>query len=542
MQCVCESVCSAFGQVCQLLSMCCGRVCGCCCCSASECACAPARCPNLAFSEQIEALRAKQVKHLIVFFHGICSDGPRDYRYLRDRVGSVLAEDGVGVYLALYCSSTSPCCASACSLALTANGIDAVTQRGGAELQAVLTELKQHVTTLSIVGHSMGGLAARGVARKIMLGQIPAASSLSLRHFILLASPAIGVRHTFGIERILPSKVCCGCCTACCRACVAAAAQRCVPFGRDVFLTSGTLEALTDTDSVESLKRFESRFVFAPLYDDRIVSYETASLGCKKEPRGDSFASECGPASEQPVWPEASAGSGLEAELRRRLLEAGEWQLVAFRGNHSQAGIVSAVRMPQTYSSGDRLGAKFGPGVKFVEVFIRYIADADTSDVASLAGAKRPTKEPRWWWQAPDPVSTAASSSAEPAQPGYADDAQDQWLQLVRERYGFVIWLAQQKELKGEDYPTDRPWLSWAAPSSECSSGSWLDNAIGNETRAKDARVAFVSEYGLCDDWRECVPTPEAYRALFKDGARSIAAHGYNFELPQLDAPSPAPY
>eukprot|EP01062_Namystynia_karyoxenos_P055738 TRINITY_DN46794_c0_g1_i1.p1 TRINITY_DN46794_c0_g1~~TRINITY_DN46794_c0_g1_i1.p1 ORF type:complete len:594 (+),score=156.13 TRINITY_DN46794_c0_g1_i1:95-1876(+) len=584
---LCDALCSCLGLPCHCACGSCGGLCGALCCAGSVCSCsAPTPCPDLTQQAQLALLREQTTQHLVYVLHGVTIDGPSQFRHLRDTLTGTVAEGRtLGVYLALYCVPvSSECCSPLCSQCLSGGGVDAVATRAAAELGTVLRALGSGVQALSIVGHSMGGLAARALAHRIREGRVPAAAGLQLRLFAMLGSPALGVRRTFAMDKLLPRKVLCTCCTACCRACIATASQRCVPFGRDVFLTSSVLPRLAGDGPRAALGAFSRRVVVAPVEDDGVVSYATASVGCKprRPARGalsGSLVRVAGSPAALEVWDQA-AGDTEEAAMRRGLLEAGEWELVEVSAGHSDTGAVNG----KLREGSLRVRA----GKQVVDLLGRALR-GEPLEPAPTPGDTEP-------FQLRSDAPAPGESQGSAVQPGYEvtdSSARRAFAELrarhcclAAERYGFVGWLATVKRDKGPHFPTERAWLSYAPPAREWGQSSalaagllptapalpsaelreqWQSGcaALLQEGRAQQAAAAYCSAFadelglsGMSLPWTAATPgvalaqlagrggrgaapwadaVPADYAALFR-GADPLEYHGYRF-LPPLEVP-----
>eukprot|EP01062_Namystynia_karyoxenos_P062918 TRINITY_DN55770_c0_g1_i1.p1 TRINITY_DN55770_c0_g1~~TRINITY_DN55770_c0_g1_i1.p1 ORF type:complete len:486 (+),score=153.23 TRINITY_DN55770_c0_g1_i1:92-1459(+) len=326
-----------------------GLCCGACCCAHYSC---------LGFrSAPLGALRRRAPRQLLFVLHGVGAEGPRHLRYLRDRLHRDLPPR-YGVHLstasvsALECdpAGRAPCAKCPveggplmylCSNALTLTGVAAMAERAARELAALLAVLPS-VRELSIVGSSLGGWAARLLAKLIHLGKVDGVpQSIEFAHFVTMGSPHLGVRHTF---EAWPS----GPCGACSRPATASL----LPSSRDVFLHTDMWEQLCDDAALAALRRFRSRTCYCPVLDDGVVSYETAALGLRNP--GERVAQflrwgqliderPAGGSAPQPeLLAEWCTEGSPEMEMLRRLWSVGLWRVVALSTRHGAASGLAA--------------------------------------------------------------------------------------------------------------------------------------------------------------------------------------------------------
>ncbi|KAJ3229721.1 hypothetical protein HDU81_005150 [Chytriomyces hyalinus] len=142
--------------------------------------------------------------------------------------------------------------APTCNEWRTDSGVEAQTERVTESVLQYDRGLTKDVS-ISLVGHSLGGLVARLAAHKL------ASHNLKLRHYISVTTPHLGSRYKSPIPPDLATIV---------------ARQT----GRDLFLTEATpiLSAMAQSPVLDALASFETRTAYACVEHDIPVGFESA--------------------------------------------------------------------------------------------------------------------------------------------------------------------------------------------------------------------------------------------------------------------------
>lgn len=193
------------------------------------------------------------MEHLVIFVHGIGLNGHRHGGYLQERV----AQEHFPLRTRVYLTTSNVGFHSYQTLRNTLGGI----QQGGDRLRSELTllfqekEITEQLKFVSVVGASMGGIYLRYI-----LPQLREMTTATLWSFISLATPHLGISG-----------------------CVHRYPKWALSFthsGHDL-LCDGAPEGISKLcgdEYISTLQEFTKRTAYAPIYNDGMVSFPTASL------------------------------------------------------------------------------------------------------------------------------------------------------------------------------------------------------------------------------------------------------------------------
>ena len=136
--------------------------------------------------------------HIIFLVHGLellPYAGPSSLSFLAQRLEDTLAED--------FVVHNIQCNKHSLWRAKTHDGVENGGQRAADEIRAVVESRKDTLRRISIIGFSLGGLYSRYVVASLYDEKTKLVCGLEPTHFITLASPHLGVRSFFPMQRLL---------------------------------------------------------------------------------------------------------------------------------------------------------------------------------------------------------------------------------------------------------------------------------------------------------------------------------------------------